>query len=88
MTRDFPPNQPITLWTRFKLPLSERLPFDDQTQAERLTVEDQWVSVLGPLVRSSGYCHSAWGRVEEDPEVVVMVSGKFTVFKFDRAQRY
>lgn len=59
---------PITAWTRFRIPLE----FDIRNIEPNSEQGEKWASIFSPLVKAPGHSRSFWGRVQDDPETVLL----------------
>lgn len=59
---------PITTWTRFHVLLENSI--HDMNESNDLG--KKWISAFRPLLQAVGHKHSTWGRVQSNPEVVLL----------------
>lgn len=57
-------NPEITVWTEFRVPLREELD------------NDGWTGQFQPLVQAPGHIETAWARIQERPDIVLLVTCK------------
>ncbi|RMJ28105.1 hypothetical protein PHISP_01045 [Aspergillus sp. HF37] len=54
----------ITVWTEFQVPPGEELD------------TDRWTRQFQPLVQAPGHVETAWARIQERPNIVLLVTCK------------
>lgn len=59
----------ILIWTRLQVPAD-------------LELEAEWPEYFQPLIRAPGHDASAWSRVQERPDIILLVTGELYVVSY------